>query len=276
MANLDRLIKNLNYNDNIRRTLSAIEDKFGYLNSNSPIPNQAFDTQINELNQASCLYFSERAYHNLQFIETLMKDQALLRRDNNWEDRPIPFVCQGYKDSDNNYYINYVYVPMYDILMDKKIPEKHIRYLMMSSNDRTLIADTQLWATSHLYDYLRDPKPVNNVDYVSRFALLGYTRPPFSKSDVNTCMKLGELSKSTLPGDVAFKQPVISGTILLTTQGLECAIIEYEKNNKNKVAPINLLNITRAEIAHDGGSTQVLPISKTSQPLNGLPTPTFC
>lgn len=274
MSNINRLIKGLSNGEKTTRLLKAIEKQYGYLDSNSPIPNQACDTQINNQNEASCLYFSESAYQNLTYIQKLMNDQAKVRRDNNWEDRPIPFVCLGYKDIDNNYYINNISLPMYDLLEEENIPVNKRKDIMMTTNDKTFISNANIHATSTINDHLRRSNPLNKI-YTARIGLLGFTRPPFSKSEVKNCIKLGELAKSTLPGDVAFTQPVISGTLLLTQGCLECGIIEYDKNNSKKVTPTNLLNITRAEVASEGARKFIIPISKSDQPLNGLPSPHF-
>ena len=276
MSTVNRLLNNIyKHNQLVSRKLNSVERKYGLFDSNSPIPNQIFDSEINKLNQSSCLFFSQSAYHNLYQIQLIMRQQAYLRRDNNWQDRPINFICTGYKDNDNNYYIDNVSLPIYNLVSEENLTETQKTLKIMSTNDKTLLSNAQLCATSDVYDYLRNPKPLTNTPYTSRVALLGFTRPFLSTDNINNCMKLGEMAKSTLPGDVAFTQPAISGTILLTQESLECAIIEYGKNQNNTVYPINIMNILRAEITNESGITQPIKISKSSQPLEGLPTPSF-
>ena len=74
MATTNRLINNLyKKNKDVARKLTSIERKYGLLDGNSPIPNQIFDSEINKLNQSSCLFFSQKAhcyngYYRLQYL----------------------------------------------------------------------------------------------------------------------------------------------------------------------------------------------------------------
>ena len=283
MANNYRVISAFRKDPQLTKLLKEIDNNFEDYNlgSNTPIPNQAFETASNK-HRPICLYFSANAADKLTSIRQIAQIKSDHRLSSNKEDTPIEFLCTGYIDHSWDIVITNIIIPQISIYKENNIDPKEAILNSVKSKD----ANIEL--INSYYDYLKDSK-INKKDDnigIMPIALLGTTRPIIKTND-NTeyCPRLSEIAKAIMPANVEINHPIKSGIlsvspleIVQTPTGkqyrngsLECLMIGYEHNKNGTVSPNRFFNVTRCQQADKNGKLSIVDISKSKQPLKNLP-----
>lgn len=277
MSSYEKIIQYLSRKDKTsgssnRSQFKGIQNQFDGLNGNTPVPNQILNIERNNNNQACCIRFSPSAYYKINYMQkNFIEQQAKFRADKKWKDRPVVMACTGYKEANGDYCITDIVIPLHDILYEKGLRDVALVEEMAKTNDQSILSQAHLEAQGIVYEYLRNKKPLDK-EYQSRFAMLAYTRPCLSESEYKNCMKLSEINKSIFPQTVKCTQPITSGTMLITTDSLECVTIDYTRSKDDKVTPCGIYNVTRAEAIYEDHEEK-LKISQSDQPTGSFSAP---
>lgn len=282
MANILRVINSFKNHPNISQLLKAIDNKFPKydLGANTPFTNQALETATRQ-GEPTCLYFDEIAAEKLKEIRNLAQEKSNLKRQQKKEDKPIDFVCTGYVDHSGDIMITDISIPAIDIYREQNKNPLTAIYNAIRSKDANIETE------SYYYDYLRNSN-IGSKDKIGTMpvALLGTTRPIINTKDgTEYCQKLSEIARAIIPANVEFDHPIMSGALSVSPNyivqtpfgnrvadgSLECTLITYDKNTNNTLKPTNLTNVTRCQQIKPDGKLSIVDISKSKQPLEGLP-----
>ena len=295
MANLLRLLNNVRNNIETNKVFTSIDNQYpqSALGSNTPIPNQAFSTEINAQGHPTSIYFSQNAYNMLQYIRQLDQKCSVLRSSSNLSSRSIDFLCQGYRDFGGDICITKIICPVLDMISQIKFGNKQ-QELEFLAYDRTAGARTHKINTIEYMNHLLSNYTISTKDPIGTEAivLLGTTRHTQLNDEVSNCFKLKELAEAVVK-DTTIPGPISTGVISITPSiveidnisnksksmdrdrylidgSLECALITYDRSETSQhVKPNNICNITRA-FAIIADKSVPLSISKSKQPLNGI------
>lgn len=299
MANLLRFINNLcNHGvSEFSDVLDSIDQKFPEygLGSSTPIPNQVLATDLNYSRSPSTMFFSKKAYAKLQIIREIDYECTNIRKTEGKADKPLEFVCYGYRDLDGDLFIEDIECPIFEQILTKgkrSFTQKDIRNIAL--NENISFKDLHTETTCRAFDHLRNCKFANTPVGDELLALLGTTKHTLDElSELSNCFTMKELAESVIP-NVKVHEDIATGILAITpksiqkvkTHGikspfsthryqqvdgsLECAIISYNRTANNYAKPYHISNVTRAEGITSDGNRVPIKISSSLQPTEGL------
>ncbi|MBE5738475.1 MAG: hypothetical protein E7354_01965 [Clostridiales bacterium] len=281
MSNVNRTLTNLCKDRLTATALEAIEKRDGLFDATSVIPNQAFPTQINDLNQPSCVFFSEEATTTLDFLKRVAHKLAVTRDKMKKPGTQIEFVCYGYRDHDNDIVIYDIDCPYVDEFVDEKRGVVDIAKMAKSTPDRKNRTDT----TYKMYDFVYRNSFSENPIGRELVPFLGLIRPEDTVGEKKHAPTLREISDIVVPGDVKFPADFSTGLLIIppsdiqrTKDGLErvdasmeCMVIDHTRTPSGNAKPNSIANLTMCEMITANGNKK-MPMSQNRQNLEGLPT----
>ena len=282
-SNIFRFLTNIRKNPKENRLINAIANKFPEhsLGANTPFPNQALETATYNGNPC-CLYFTGEASKALQDIRNIAQVTAHNKFAIGLEDKPVDFVCFGYLDHSGDIIITEINNPSLEMYREEKLN------LAEAYRKSLYHRESSIEVQSKCFDYLRENKFGDKGSIgLMPVALIGTTRPIVATTDGSeNCPKFSEIARAILPANVNIDHPIISGTLsvspkyqkqtpsgesVLSNGSLECVLIDYKYNKNNTVTPDKFFNVTRCQEVLPDESRKIVDISKSKQPLDGLP-----
>jgi len=283
MANIYRFLSNVRRDDNMKKLVEEIDNMFPEtrLGGETPFPNQVLPT-ANTNGTPICLYFEQFATDKLNKIRRLAQRQSNFRITANKSDKSIEFVCLGYQDKDGDIVIYDIGVPSIEPFKNPDKKTVNLNKFFNRTNSKEISNDTEDLFLNHL----RSKEALKYFNGKTPVALWGCTKPIVTtKNKSEYCPKFSEIAKAIVPGNIEFKSPIITGLLTVspiymaqTPDGirpkdgsLECILVNYKANSNNTQTPISFTNVTRCQQTESSGELKVVDISKSYQPIDGLP-----
>lgn len=291
MSDTNRFLKVRN-NPNTDMFFDWIDERyFSYnLGTQTPIPNQALPTDINESGNATTIYFTAEANTMINSIREIDHTISSMRASNNIADKPIEYVCYGYRDFNGDIVIEHIDVPVFETLIALNLPNDRMKYEFLAFDTSATAKSHKIEITSRIYEHLRHTK--RHPDGKEIVALFGTTKHPNKNDNTSNCFTLKEFADATMPYKPV-QTNIISGVIsitpktieaqrinkdashisaFLTPGAIECALISYHRNEHSGLTiPNGLTNITEAYGMDKSGKLNKIKISCSNQPVDNIP-----